>query len=164
MATTVDIYTDGSAEKRPNGRLGCGAYCNYEDEDYTMSIACTREVLSRYGIPSTQACSNPTSEFVAFVEVLKLLQDTSSRYHLKFWIDYNGIEMWTTGKWNAKEPHIKAILAEYKQAVSKMKCKVSVHWIRGHAGVHGNEMADRQAGKYETNTEEFEQLAAVLSV
>ena len=161
--TTLDIYTDGSAEKRPNGRLGCGSFCVYDEEEYGMSISCTREVLSSYKIPLTQPCSNPTAEFVAFVETLKLLKDTSKSYHLKFWIDYNGIEKWTTGEWKAKEPHIKLILEKYHAIKKTMKCAVSVHWVKGHSGVYGNEMADKLAGSYTTDTSEFEILAELIN-
>lgn len=160
--TTIDIYTDGSAEKHAGGRLGCGAYCSYLGKDYHMSLECTREVLDSYGIPRTQACSNPTAEFVAFVEVLRILKSTPAKYHLKFWIDYNGVGMWTSGQWRAKEPHIRAILCEYKTIVEAMKCQVSVHWVRGHSGCHGNAMADTQAGLYKTNTDQFEELAKLL--
>lgn len=159
---TLDIYTDGSAEKRPGGRLGCGAFCSHMGQEYTMSVACTREVLAKYNIPVSQPCSNPTSEFVAFVEVLKILRNTPSNYHLRFWIDYNGIGMWTTGQWRAKEPHIRAILQVYKTLMKTMKCQVSVEWLRGHSGVYGNDMADAQAGSYTTDTSQFEELATLL--
>ena len=158
----IDIYTDGSAEKRTGGRLGCGAFCLYGDREYTMSVACTREVLDCYGISPTQQCSNPTAEFIAFVEVLKLLKNTHANHHLKFHIDYNGIEKWTTGAWKAKEPHIRAVLDEYKRLITVMKCKVSVHWVRAHSGIYGNESADKQAGMYSTDTTQFQELARVL--
>jgi ribonuclease HI len=158
----VDIYTDGSAEKAGTKRLGCGSYCHYNDEDYSMSISCTREVLSKYGIPLSQPCSNPTSEFVAFVETLRILKCTSKNFHLKFWIDYNGVGKWTSGEWKAKEPHIKLILEEYNKIKKTMKCEVSIHWVKGHSGEHGNVMADALAGSYTTDTEEFEVLAELL--
>ena len=164
QAKIVDIYTDGSAEKRPGGRLGCGSYCKYDDEEYSMSIDCNRQLLSGYNIPTAQPCSNPTAEFVAFVETLKILRDTSRAYHLRFWIDYNGIEKWTTGQWQAKEPHIKLILQEYRAIQKSMKCIVTVHWVKGHSGVEGNTKADTLASMYTTNTNDFETLAVMLSV
>lgn len=159
---TLDIYTDGSAEKHAGGRLGCGAFCSYMGKEYVMSLECTKEVLGKYNIPASQPCSNPTAEFVAFVEVLKILRNTPSKYSLKFWIDYNGVGMWTTGQWRAKEPHIRAILQEYKAVIESMKCHVSVHWVRGHSGSYGNDMADRQAGSYTTDIDQFEELAKLL--
>lgn len=160
--TDVDIFTDGSAEKKKGGRLGCGAFCSYLNEEHRLSLECTRDVLSTYGIPVTQSCSNPTSEFIACIEVLNILKNTPEHYHLKFWIDYNGIMFWTNGTWRAKEPHIKLLLAAYKRIIKTMKCQVSVQWIKGHKDSYGNKQADLQAGLYTTDISGFKELANSL--
>lgn len=158
----IDIYTDGSAEKKGT-RLGCGSFCLFHDNEYRMSVDCTRELLTLYGIKTTQPCSNPTAEFVAFVETLKILRNTKEKYHLKFWIDYNGIGKWISGEWKAKEPHIRAVLKEYQSIRKGMLCEVSVHWVRGHSGTYENDQADKMAGLYKTNVEEFVELANLIS-
>lgn len=60
---------------------------------------------------------------------------------LLIYYDYNGIEYWATGKWQAN----KKGTMEYKDYVSKCPVKLSFKHVKGHSGIAGNELADRLA-------------------
>lgn len=63
---------------------------------------------------------------------------------LKLFYDYDGIEKWVTGEWNAKKPHTKSYVAMVRRLV-KNGLKVTFQHVDGHTGIPGNEEADRLA-------------------
>lgn len=60
---------------------------------------------------------------------------------LTIYYDYNGIECWYTGKWSAnKEGTMK-----YRDFARNSGIKLNFIHTKAHAGIEGNEMADRLA-------------------
>ena len=55
--------------------------------------------------------------------------------------DYEGIRKWATGEWKANSP----IATMYVDKVRQAKIKVSFQKVQAHAGIVGNEVADRLA-------------------
>jgi ribonuclease H-related protein len=142
---SLDIYTDGS----DNNGLRLGAYCEYNGPRY-LSKKIDRALLKTWGINNTH-CSNPTAEFIAFGEVLRILnknEDEAAQFDLiTFHIDYVGVKNWMSGDWNTKEEHIKSIKERCILLIGKLN--IEIKWVRGHSGVYGNEMADKMASSLE---------------
>ena len=57
--------------------------------------------------------------------------------------DYQGIELWATGGWRAKNAYTQAYARQMKEAAQKIA--ISFHKVKAHAGVHFNERADQLA-------------------
>ncbi|MCP4077340.1 MAG: ribonuclease HI [Gammaproteobacteria bacterium] len=139
MTGKVILFTDGACRGNP-GPGGWGAYFEYDD---------ARKEL--YGFASDT--TNNRMEMMAVIEGLKALKrpceihlNTDSKYVLQ------GITEWMKGwkkngwKTAAKKPVKNADLWQ------QLDNEVSRHqiiwkWVKGHSGIHGNEMADQLANK-----------------
>lgn len=142
----LEIWTDGSDK---SGRCGFGAFSKFDGKEFCLSGICTKELLQSYDIFHMNV-SNPTAEFIAFVEVLKHLNNIKGRKcKILFWIDYVGVGNWIDGTWKAKEKHIINILNVAKQLLSQLKDNgivVFIKHVEGHSNNYGNDMADKLAG------------------
>jgi len=62
---------------------------------------------------------------------------------LDLYYDYEGIEKWCTGAWQAKKPGTQAYKAAYQSMSSKLR--VNFHKVAAHTGVELNERVDQLA-------------------
>jgi len=147
----IEIYTDGSHMKHGDNYLGIGAFCSYLGKEYKLSKNCSSNLLEEYGIKDD--VSNPTAEFIAFCEVLKMIYLLQSSLNFVFKIDYNGIEKWMNGTWNCREKYIKKIKEKCDFYILNMKSKIKIEHVSGHSNNYGNDQADILAkSKIEINT------------
>lgn len=135
----VILFTDGACRGNP-GPGGWGAYFEYDNARKSL-----------YGFASET--TNNRMEMTAVIEGLKALKrsctidlNTDSKYVLQ------GMTQWLAGwkkngwKTAAKKP-VKN--ADLWQLLDKEVARHQIHWnwVKGHSGIHGNEMADQLANQ-----------------
>ncbi|MBK67649.1 MAG: ribonuclease HI [Rickettsiales bacterium] len=133
----VVIYTDGACRGNP-GPGGWGATLNYKGHE---------KELSGYEPETT----NNRMELRAVIEALNTLNEPCSiELHTDSTYVKNGVEQWLEG-WKAKgwktankKPVKNKDLWELLDA-AQSRHQISWHWVKGHAGVEGNEKADQLA-------------------
>ena len=133
------MYTDGACRGNP-GPGGWGVILSYRDRD---------KKLSGYDPETT----NNRMELTAAIEGLRALNRTcdidlytDSKYVIQ---GINGwIENWKTNGWKtaAKKPVKNADLWQLLHQQDKNH-RVNWHWVKGHAGIEGNELADALANQ-----------------
>ena len=131
------MYTDGACRGNP-GPGGWGVILSYQDEEKTLN-----------GFePDT---TNNRMELTAAIEGLRALKracdvdlKTDSKYVMQGINDW--MSNWKSNGWKtaAKKPVKNADLWKLLDAQVK-KHRIKWHWVKGHAGIEGNEMADQQA-------------------
>jgi ribonuclease HI len=139
MTNKVVMYTDGACRGNP-GPGGWGVILSYRDRD---------KKLSGYDPETT----NNRMELTAAIEGLRALNRacdidlyTDSKYVIQ---GINGwIENWKTNGWKtaAKKPVKNADLWQLLHQQDKNH-RVNWHWVKGHAGIEGNELADALANQ-----------------
>ena len=160
----VNIYTDGSHKKNGgNNYIGIGAYCQYADEVYDLSMECNEEMLKIYKIEN-DTISNCTAEFLAFATILSILQkyNIPKTINIIFHIDYIGVKNWMDGTWKCNKLYIKKIYEKCKIYMSNIRCSINIKHVKGHSISHGNNMADLRATD-EKEYNNFDELFKILA-
>ena len=131
------MYTDGACRGNP-GPGGWGVILSYRDRNKTLS-----------GFdPQT---TNNRMELTAAIEGLRALSracdielNTDSKYVLQGINEW--IESWKSNGWKtaAKKP-VKNVDLWQSLDEQVKKHRINWHWVKGHAGIEGNEMADQLA-------------------
>ena len=135
----MQIFTDGACRGNP-GRGGWGALLQFDGEEREI---CGGEMLT----------TNNRMELQAAIEALKVLKQT---YEIDLTTDSsyvkNGITQWLakwkTNNWlTSNRKPVKNI--DLWQELDKLTQKHNIrwHWIKGHSGHIGNEIADKLANK-----------------
>lgn len=142
MAGIVQIYCDGSVYPNPGiGGWGWAAY----DEDGT-------EI--HYESGALPVASNNTAEMAAMLHALQWAGRWPARIHSDSAYTVNGVNewmyVWARRGWKRKEKG-KGIVEIPNADVWKLLLDIKaphheVVWVKGHAGIRGNERADKLAG------------------
>lgn len=136
------IYCDGACSGNP-GRSGSGLAI-YEDDNMPVLIYGAADVMG----------TNNTAELKALLKALELAVDaqhdkvailSDSKYSIECVV--NWAYGWKAKGWTKQGGEIKnlEIIQTAHAIYDSIKNKVVISHVRGHAGVEGNELADRMA-------------------
>ena len=137
MGSTVVMYTDGACRGNP-GPGGWGVVLRYRDQHKT---------LQGYAAETT----NNRMELTAVIEGLRALKrpcdielNTDSKYVMQGINEW--ISTWKRNGWKtaAKKPVKNADLWQQLDRECE-RHRIDWNWVKGHAGIEGNEMADQLA-------------------
>lgn len=139
MSNTVTIYTDGACRGNP-GPGGWGAVLRYNGTEKTL-----------YG--GEAHTTNNRMELLAAISALETLTRpckvalyTDSQYVR------NGITEWLTnwkrrGWKTADKKPVKNVELWQRLDAAAARHNIDWHWVKGHAGNEGNELADKLANR-----------------
>ncbi|CAM3594434.1 ribonuclease H family protein [Nocardioides zeicaulis] len=134
MTASTVVFTDGACERNPGGRGGWG----WVVDEHT------------FGFGSDAATTNQRMEIRAALEAVRALPRpltvwSDSRYVVDCF-ERSWWRTWQRNGWlNSKKEPVKNrdLWEPFVELVATGK--VSFRWVRGHSGVHLNEVADRLA-------------------
>ena len=129
----VYAYIDGSFD-RVSGIYGSGVVIVDGNEKYEYKHAGNRE---DYAQLHNVAGELEAAKFVMWYAVDKKIKEITLFY------DYQGIEAWAVGDWQANLPYTQ----DYVKFYNKMKTAVKVNFVKvkAHTGIELNEVVDKLA-------------------
>ena len=129
----VYAYIDGSFD-RTSGIYGSGVVIVDGDEKYEYKHAGNRE---DYAQLHNVAGELEAAKFVMWYAVDKKIREITLFY------DYQGIEAWATGSWEANLTYTQ----DYVKFYNKVKERVKVNFVKvkAHTGIELNEVVDKLA-------------------
>jgi ribonuclease HI len=140
-ANSVTIYCDGACKGNP-GKAGSGLAIYTENKKPTL-------LYGKYNPRGT----NNTAELNALYKALliaseykKAIIKTDSKYSMDCITKW--AYSWKRNRWTKKGGEIKnlKIIQLSHELYEQLKDRVTIEYVKGHAGVEGNELADRMAG------------------
>ena len=130
----VVLYVDGSYNKN-QCKYGSGFVATNIDEEELFKHYC--------GDKDLPEMRNVTGEIVAALNALSWATMNGYR-NILLCYDYEGIEMWCTGKWKANKDLSQLLHNTYK-FYTDMGVKITFDHIKSHTGNKYNELADELA-------------------
>lgn len=141
----IDIFTDGACQPNP-GESGSGISI-YQDEKLRSLWTGEYHALATNNIAELKALNHG---FVIASAFLKKTTDitihSDSSYSIKCMTEW--INGWIKRNWiNAQKQPVKnkELIIEVHKNFSKISDYVKLKHVKGHAGIEGNELADRMA-------------------
>lgn len=139
MTNNVTLFTDGACRGNP-GPGGWGAYLEFKDKKKSL-----------YGFEDNT--TNNRMELMAAIEGLKALKrscnielKTDSKYVLQGMTEW--MVGWKKNGWKTAAKKAVKNVDLWRQLDSEVsRHQINWHWVKGHSGVHGNEMADQLANQ-----------------
>lgn len=142
-----NVYTDGSFNDYSsthggivfvddNGKVCSKIHVYTEVQDFCASRNVGGEIIAAW------------SAIMSIINSIKQDDnyDKTEPIEINLYYDYEGIGKWLNGSWKTN----KAITKWYKKSVLNLinqfdLCALNLHWVRGHNGHYGNEVADAVA-------------------
>ena len=130
-ASTIVAYVDGSYV---DGNFSYGAVIAYNGELVKLSEKMTD--------PDLASMHNVAGEIKGAEAAIQYAVNHGCK-EIWLYYDYQGIEMWATGKWKTNKAGTKA----YKDFCDDMGKHIAIHFVKvkGHSGDRYNDMADMLA-------------------
>lgn len=125
----VEIYTDGSCLKNPNGPSGSGVIMIYKGRARVLSY-------------SLGDSTNNRAELMAIKKALEVIKPDKRHFPIIFYTDSKYAIGVLTGKMKAAKNL--DIIEETRQMLLNFP-QVEFKWVKGHNGNRWNEVADRLA-------------------
>lgn len=135
-ATTV-AFVDGSFNKKTS-TYGCGIVLISK----TNGQINQSEFMKSGDNPKFADSRNVTGELQGIMLAISKAKQFGKKEIIVFY-DYTGIELWTTGEWEAKTPVAKAYTEWFNNNTDTIK--VTFKKVAAHTGVTYNERADKLA-------------------
>ena len=133
------LYTDGATRPINPGPSGYGAVLYVDD----------RELDHRLGFLGEDV-SNNQAEYLALVAGLALVKGHVSQGRLEIYTDSALVVNQVAGRWQLRALKLVTLCYEVRSRMRGLeesgRISVTLHHIRGHQGVVGNERADALAG------------------
>lgn len=135
LENTCDVvaYIDGSFDASTK-TVGYGGIIFFEGKEVSFSLGTKDE--------SYAAVWNVAGELLGAMHVIAFAKEHQATSCALFY-DYQGIEMWATGKWKANNP-ITQHYANFMKATAK-ELHIEFHKVAAHKGDKYNEMVDALA-------------------
>lgn len=131
----IVLYVDGSYNK---------SQCRYGSGFVATDIYSEKEIFKHYcGDKDLPEMKNVTGEIVATLNALNWAIMNGYR-NILLCYDYEGIEMWSTGKWKTNKDLSQLLKNTYK-FYTDMGVKITFDHIKAHTGNKFNELADELA-------------------
>lgn len=137
----VTIYTDGSCLKNPGGNGGWAAVIKRDGEETRLCGGFARTTNNRM-------------EITALLEALRSLDETcvvtvvTDSQYVSNSISKGWLAGWAKKGWKDKEGRTRLNADLWKLLLEQLqRHRVTMHWIRGHAGHRENEICDKLARK-----------------
>ena len=129
---TIEIYVDGSF--------------NQDTEEYAYGVTVLLDEPMYFRKKFAKSPSSSMRNVAGEIEAARFAIQFAVKHNFKkcrIVYDYQGIEMWATGKWKANKPETKA----YKEffELYKDKCDFEFRHVKGHTGIVDNEICDALA-------------------
>ena len=132
------VYVDGSYSTINNkGVYGGGIVLLLEGVPHPLFHTCNGDDTN------IARLRNVAGELLATISAVGILKSLPQYTELEICYDYEGIEKWVTGEWQAK----KAFTIAYKKAMleAQQNLKMTFKKIAAHTGDEYNEKADKSA-------------------
>ena len=144
---TIEVFTDGSHRREKEGDVcGYGVYFPRGRDLGLKNIA---------GAFTIDPITNNRAELYAIYRAIKrvakhydfeeLIIKTDSEYSMKSLTVW--IKNWKKNNWKNKPVENQDIIKKIDVLLNKYKNKIKIQWVKAHAGLKGNEEADRLANK-----------------
>ena len=137
------IYTDGSYNRKLTRDVaGYAAACimQIRPDSFLVNV--------HYGVveaPEYVEMWNVGGEIFAVLSGIRVAKNLYDAVDFELFYDYEGIEKWATGKWQAKNPTTQGYKKYMRTLASEYR--VTFTHVKGHSGDPLNELVDHYAGK-----------------
>jgi ribonuclease HI len=144
---TIEVYTDGSFRKEKEGDV-CGYGVYFPNKELkNIAGAFTMDPITN-NRAELYAIYRAIRRIEAYLLFRKIIIHTDSEYSLKATTVW--IHKWKKNNWrNAKKKPVENqdLIKKIAALLEKHSGKIDIHWVEAHAGIKGNEEADRLANK-----------------